>query len=79
MGRNIRACSYNETTSTSKVQECTCGKASNNNIIQSEYKKLKPTRETNPSIRVIVFLKETNIRSSKSFLSTVVLPEQVRL
>ena len=30
-------------------------------------------------MRPIVFLEETNIRSSKSFLSTVVLPEQVRL
>ena len=29
-------------------------------------------------IRVIVILEETNIRSSQSFLSAIVLPEQVR-
>ena len=58
-------------------------KPSNNNIFHSEYNNFKIVttnqQELVLSIRVIVILEETNIRSSQSFLSAVVLPEQVRL
>ena len=62
-----------------KVHECTCGKANNSKLPHSEYNNFNQLQLTNKSSRSLSKSPCDPGRNSRSFLGTVVFPEQVCL